>query len=778
MVTGPFISDIIPVEIIFLFWHPPPYVATLLFFSPNNPFADESVNENFGTERLARDIKEYTESDIYHAACENGMQKVYKGSVIVVGQAVTGKTHLCRNLLGEDFTENDKVTNGITVSGCVLDKHTADTTFRRQENASKSRSAHVSIKVEENDETIRQIVKESEGHPDVHESVSLWDFGGQYVFYTTHQTFLTWRAVYLLVFDLTKGLNAPVHVKRGGTVKDIKVDIIPSTVGDFLKFWQNSIHVQTKIVDHLGLEYICPKILLVGTHRDKLGHTEEERKKAVEERFSEIQEYLRRRPAHDMHVQPYLYAVNNCDPQDAGIQELRQEICKTIKEQPYWGEEQPLKYVLLEKRLEEIRETQKCLSLDEVLEIGIQHGLVNEEMVIHFLKFYSDLGELVFFNEDNTRNIVILDPQWLIDAFASLITVEKNHKGSSLEAMGYWDLLDDRGELDERLIDIVWKEEAELKKYKAVLLRICQRFDLLVELQEEETDGQWKKYLVPCVLKNHPNPEGYLKIPECPSEGYLEMQKIPPLYLMFDGGFCPPGLFHRLVVCCYRKWSSHDQNPYCNYACFKVDRSTHTILELCNEGDGTIKLMVGSLKKGVNVLERDSAFQVLSYIRQELDRLIGAYFPYLKYSIGFRLPHGLVKLTEDLKTEMLDSDDVCPPGCREVVETAPYRKWLRNNENTICPSASIDVYPPDDMVCDLSRRIGVEWEEVAAYLGVKRAHIDQLKLDNPGNTRGQIRNMLFQWRDAMETSSNEERRDKLKEALARAQRNDLADSLA
>ncbi|VDH93173.1 Hypothetical predicted protein, partial [Mytilus galloprovincialis] len=34
-----------------------------------------------------------------------------------------------------------------------------------------------------------------------------WDFGGQYVYYTTHQTFMTYRALFLVVFDGSKGLN-------------------------------------------------------------------------------------------------------------------------------------------------------------------------------------------------------------------------------------------------------------------------------------------------------------------------------------------------------------------------------------------------------------------------------------------------------------------------------------------------------------------------------------------------------------------------------------------
>ncbi|CAG2209732.1 unnamed protein product [Mytilus edulis] len=37
-----------------------------------------------------------------------------------------------------------------------------------------------------------------------------WDFGGQYVYYTTHQTFMTFRALFLLVFDGSKGLHDQV----------------------------------------------------------------------------------------------------------------------------------------------------------------------------------------------------------------------------------------------------------------------------------------------------------------------------------------------------------------------------------------------------------------------------------------------------------------------------------------------------------------------------------------------------------------------------------------
>lgn len=40
--------------------------------------------------------------------------------------------------------------------------------------------------------------------------VSIWDFGGQFVFYSTHQIFLSARAIYIIVLDISKELTEKV----------------------------------------------------------------------------------------------------------------------------------------------------------------------------------------------------------------------------------------------------------------------------------------------------------------------------------------------------------------------------------------------------------------------------------------------------------------------------------------------------------------------------------------------------------------------------------------
>ena len=44
----------------------------------------------------------------------------------------------------------------------------------------------------------------------------IWDFGGQLVYYTTHQTFLSQNAIYLLVVDMTKELDKPLPESEDG----------------------------------------------------------------------------------------------------------------------------------------------------------------------------------------------------------------------------------------------------------------------------------------------------------------------------------------------------------------------------------------------------------------------------------------------------------------------------------------------------------------------------------------------------------------------------------
>ncbi|VDI42893.1 Hypothetical predicted protein [Mytilus galloprovincialis] len=90
--------------------------------------------------------------------------------------------------------------------------------------------------------------------------VIIWDFGGQDVFYSTHQTFLTYRAIYLLVLDGSRNLDDPCPVEQYFPGKSGD-----KTARDYLRFWINTIVTYCK-----GSGPGFPKIMIVLTHKDKL----------------------------------------------------------------------------------------------------------------------------------------------------------------------------------------------------------------------------------------------------------------------------------------------------------------------------------------------------------------------------------------------------------------------------------------------------------------------------------------------------------------------------
>ena len=61
------------------------------------------------------------------------------------------------------------------------------------------------------------------------------------------------------------------------------------------------------------------------------------------------------------------------------------------------------------------------------------YGITTDKELFTMLQFYHDLGTIIYFGGDHNGNphlqdMVILDPQWLIDIFKRVITVLPRQK--------------------------------------------------------------------------------------------------------------------------------------------------------------------------------------------------------------------------------------------------------------------------------------------------------------------------------------------------------------
>ena len=185
--------------------------------------------------------------------------------------------------------------------------------------------------------------------------------------------------------------------------------------------------------------------------------------------------------------------------------------------------------------------------------------------------------------------MVILDPQWLIDIFKKVITV-KRYEPTEYILEQFWLKLHETGILDERLLVHEWKSLIDMysKETCGTLIALMERFSLLCPWP---SDGEHKQYLVPSMLMSPPS-DDLVKL--------LSSVRIPSLFVRFDLGRVPPGLFTRLVLqfyqWCNQEWKSQLQPQlFSNFARFHIlpDQGVSIII-MCHSSSIEIALHDGS----------------------------------------------------------------------------------------------------------------------------------------------------------------------------------------
>ncbi|XP_070567794.1 probable serine/threonine-protein kinase qkgA [Ptychodera flava] len=384
---------------------------------------------------------------------------------------------------------------------------------------------------------------------------SLWDFAGQFVYYITHQVFLTSKVVYMLVTDLTKSLEESTKIMLSES--SVQEQVLPNEwkVKDFLSFWMNLIHTQgaaevtvnkegRKVVKR---EHFSPPVIIVGTKKDLLDDPENDSKK----RLKEIKEYLGRTvPVASRHIVGMIALDNKSRKDEAAsdpeVKRLREMIKHTAMEHFNIGNI-PVKWLQLELALKKRKE--ETMPLCDAYRIGKDINLTDDG-VTKALAFFHSVGEILHFDMmSETRNLVILNVGWLVGLFKILITQSIACK-DDIDAPPMLSYMTDelylRGRLHEDLVDHVLKCNRRSSD-KAVLLATMKQFDILCEKPTEVNRGNRHVYYLPWLHQSACDtgediihPPG--STPSC------------SLYFHFRGNFLPDGLFYRLIVRCLRKW--------------------------------------------------------------------------------------------------------------------------------------------------------------------------------------------------------------------------------
>ena len=106
-------------------------------------------------------------------------------------------------------------------------------------------------------------------------TADVWDFAGQHVYYAAHSVFLSSRAVYIVVHNLNKPLDAQAQpCVRQGT-RDVTLENPNKETNlENLLSWLATVHNMTPTGEEMVetpdvLSYLRPPVFIVGTHADK-----------------------------------------------------------------------------------------------------------------------------------------------------------------------------------------------------------------------------------------------------------------------------------------------------------------------------------------------------------------------------------------------------------------------------------------------------------------------------------------------------------------------------
>lgn len=413
---------------------------------------------------------------------------------------------------------------------------------------------------------------------------TLWDFSGQSVYYVTHPLFLTARAIYCLVYDLSLNPedDAPPLVKQG-VYDEFPEDFNLKTNLDYLDFWMRSIASLASLDENRGLSpksenptKKLPAVFLVCTHADTPYCQRDTRKLAYK-----VLGYLRKKPSYGSHLVGVFVVDNTKSGTESECQEvvrLRQKVLDLAKTLPHTNESIPIKWLKFDKTLNALREKgNKWISLESAKVIASKDcNIVNDGEFETLMNYLHDLRGLVHFDDSPTLNkLVVLDPQWLIDLFKKVITVQPASECKEEKFLQLWEKLEEEGILDERLLTHMWKPFFGDRETYESLVDIMEKFSLLCCWPSGTSES--KSYLVPSMLRSHP-PDDIVKL--------LASAKIPSVFLKFESGHVPPGLFSRLVLKffqCGELWKRVKSKLFHNFArFFTSDDENCSVILLCH----------------------------------------------------------------------------------------------------------------------------------------------------------------------------------------------------
>ncbi|XP_062612628.1 uncharacterized protein LOC134274360 isoform X2 [Saccostrea cucullata] len=529
----------------------------------------------------------------YEARCryvdcaKKGTQTIHRARAMIVGCAGAGKTTLLKRLQKRSLDELQQVqsTVGLQVHEDIFE-------------------------ILEESEFLKAVTEETD--KEGKQLLSVMDFGGQCAYYACHQVYLSRRAFYLLVIDMSKSFGEkvdPALCEQEGTM------FADWTYGEYLLFWLKSVHTYCDS---------DASVIVIGTHLDKV------KEQNSDTFYNSILDHLKLSKHLRTHLDRKRCFVLGFQKDGACCKDSLIELEKcivTIAKEDKWKETIPTDWALCEIVFRESR--RRKLRMTSIRDLSSKCFGGNREKYTQIgdvLKFYHDIGVLLYFNDNNMSETVIIDIQWFIDSFKNIIT-DPNHVRDIAENYTDWWNFYESGHILDRLLTGIWDNRHfkvsfwDRNQQKTNLLQYMQRLGLIAV-------GTYAHY-IPCMNKRA------FGIKE---ENYFRSLQSKTSVLVFRFQFLPCFFYYRLIVACLTRtngeWMVLEDNGLClykNVACFAYRQ--HVVALAVNSSSIQLQIF-----QPTNVLViKEVALKVRNTVESLLMNLLGNFHKKIDmFTVGYQ----------------------------------------------------------------------------------------------------------------------------------------------
>lgn len=364
--------------------------------------------------------------------------------------------------------------------------------------------------------------------------INIWDCGGQFVFREILPAFLAQKVAYLLIYDASKDLEEVY--KEPGTYPGCYAE---GNTFQHLQKWMAAIHAHSTLL--LPCASLYPRMLVIGTHGDALKTEEGSYEEAKQKIVSEIKSYFKGKRFADLVLAHFI--VDNTtggegyDQEDPSFEMIRCQVEDYAKQSLTIST--PISWVLF-RRVFQATITEAgipVVSMSLAKEIATECK-IDEDTLSQVLVFYHQVGLLLHYASVPILNdVVIADPQWLVNSLSMLFTLPSSTEQEELASL--WTQLHEKGVLEKALYESIW---CNCGIDPQGLLNLLEYFLLAAPIKHEVKKlFSDSAYFVPSLLNSWASEED--------SSSFEDAVEIAsPLFLVFNTEYVPPGFFIRLAA--------------------------------------------------------------------------------------------------------------------------------------------------------------------------------------------------------------------------------------